>query len=94
MKVQWQVKLNQSLVKEEYILFHSDFRTYDLQTKGSSAIYLVPDDQRGTLKEYAGKKVQIICLIAIGGLDIRVENSLRKQSFKDYLRMPHYLTTG
>ena len=55
-------QLNQSLIKEQYILFHSDFRTYDLQTKGSSAIYSVPDDQRGTLKEYAGKKVRIICL--------------------------------
>ncbi len=54
--------LNQALVTEKYRIFHSDFRTYDLQKKGSSAIYLVPDDQRGTLKEYAGKKVRIICL--------------------------------
>ena len=55
-------QLNQCLEAEKYIIFHSDFRTYGLQTKGSSAIYSVPDDQRGTLKEYAGKKARIICL--------------------------------
>lgn len=54
--------LKKELARKKYAEFAGDCRTYGLQTKGSAAIYLVPEGQTGKLKSFAGKRVRIVCL--------------------------------
>jgi len=47
--------------KEKYLEFRGDFRDYHLQRKGEHCLYVVPDNQRGALQVFAGKKIRLIC---------------------------------
>ena len=54
--------LAEALSAAGYQSFSSSVNTIGLQRKGQSAIYLVPDGQRGALASYAGKYVHIVCV--------------------------------
>lgn len=55
-------RLHEIIEESEGILFNGDFRTYDLQTKGASAVFRVPQNQTKNLTPYRGQSVLIICL--------------------------------
>jgi hypothetical protein len=54
--------LVEALSAAGYRSFSSSVNTIGLQRKGQSAIYLVPDGQRGAVAAYAGKYVHIVCV--------------------------------
>lgn len=56
------VALVDGLTKAGYRQFSSSTRTIGLQRKGESAIYKVPDGQRGALSKLSGKYTHIICI--------------------------------
>ena len=47
--------------KEKYLEFTGDFRDYHLQRKGQHCLYVVPENQRGALQIFAGKKIRLVC---------------------------------
>jgi hypothetical protein len=55
-------QLRESILKDNYLIFHSDFRVYKLQNKGTSGTYNIPLNQRGALKKFRGKRIRLICL--------------------------------
>ena len=44
------------------VIFNGHYLTYGLQTKGSSAVFRIPDGQRGNLSRFKGQLVLIICI--------------------------------
>ena len=46
---------------ENYLKFTGDYRDYHLQRKAEHCLYFVPENQRGALQAFAGKKVRVIC---------------------------------
>jgi hypothetical protein len=46
---------------ENYLEFKGDYRDYHLQRKAEHCLYVVPENQRGALQVFAGKKVRVIC---------------------------------
>ena len=55
-------RLHGLLIESNGVIFNGDFRTYELQTKGSSAVFRIPDGQRGNLYRFKGQLVLIICI--------------------------------
>ena len=58
--------------KLAHILFYGDCRNYGVQRVGQSRIFIVPDDQKGNLKPFRGKRIRIVCLSSghYGGRDL------------------------
>jgi len=44
-----------------YLRFKGDFRDYHIERKAQSCIYIVPQDQRGALQRFRGKRIRLIC---------------------------------
>lgn len=55
------VELERALEAEKYKRFTGDCRDYHLQRKGDSCVYAVPPAQRGALREFADKRVRLVC---------------------------------
>ncbi len=47
--------------QERYLRFRGDYRDYHLERKGQSCLLDVPENQRGALKIFRGKRVRLIC---------------------------------
>tara|TARA_B100000780_G_scaffold258176_1_gene208395 strand:+ start:129 stop:503 length:375 start_codon:yes stop_codon:yes gene_type:complete len=56
------LKLKEFLVKNNYKIFQSDFRTFGLATIGSSAVFQVLKGQRGHLAAFPDNLVLVICI--------------------------------
>jgi hypothetical protein len=58
--------------KLPHMLFYGDCRNYGVQRVGQSRIFIVPDDQKGNLKPFRGKRIRIVCLSSghYGGRDL------------------------
>jgi hypothetical protein len=63
-KIQLFNQLMQLTTKNGYVRFKGDFRDYHLERKGQSCIYVIPENQRGALKTFRGKRVRLICELA------------------------------
>ncbi len=47
--------------QERYFSFKGDFRDYHLERKGQSCLYDVPENQRGALLQFRGRRIRLIC---------------------------------
>ena len=55
-------RLDGLLTESNGVIFNGNSSTYGLQTKGSSAVFSIPDGQRGNLSRFKGQLVLIICI--------------------------------
>jgi N-formylglutamate deformylase len=55
-------KILKLIEDEKYLIFSGDSRTYRLQTRGSYKYMYVPTTQRGTLAQFKGKWIRLICI--------------------------------
>ena len=56
------VKTIQVLNAKKYMSFEGHPSKYHLYTIGESCLYLIPDNRRGHLKVFRGKKVRLVCV--------------------------------
>jgi len=47
---------------EGYINFQGSYKVYHLTKTGDSCLYDVPENQRGVLKIFSGKRIRLICV--------------------------------
>ena len=76
-------QLRELILKDNYLIFHSDFRVYKLQNKGTFGTYAIPLNQRGALEKFRGKKSDLfVWTTAIDGEGMLVGNSQQKISIR------------
>ena len=47
--------------QKRYLLFTADVRDYLLYGSGNSCLFDVPVNQKGTLKNFSGKRIRLVC---------------------------------
>jgi hypothetical protein len=60
------VRLLALMKANRYKCFSGHYLTYHLTRKGQACVYEVPQNQRGALREFAGRRVLLVCA---GGWD-------------------------
>jgi hypothetical protein len=54
-------KFKQLARRKRYVLFTADVRDYQLYGSGNSCLLAVPQNQKGALKRFAGKRIRLVC---------------------------------